>query len=462
MSVQTFPKPRQVAPAERRPVVVRAAVGIDAAIVADHHVCVRCVDAAGSVSTRRFRVPPTLDGLAELTAQLQHLPDPVVVAEPTSMTWLGLCAAVEAAGGRFVLLGARHSARLRGAIMGKSKSDVIDADVLSRAAEVFDLHPFTAPDPGQLALRQAVTRRATAVLDANRSYRRLLSLARWAFPDVWNGFRGSQPTAIAVLDRWPDLRALAAAKRPALTAVVAEHTRGAADVPARVEHIRRSAGAWTAFWDARMDLDALAWDVAEHLADYHAGQARVDRATAQATGCWEALYGEDPLLLSLPGFGPITAPVVRAYLGDGGRFASGRHAASYAGLTPSSWSSGTVRQPHRAISKEGPAALRLALFQAANGARRTDPQLAAFYQRLMVEHGHCHTQANIAVARKLAERVWKVLTTGQPYQLRDLDGRPITTRAAKQLIADQLTVDPAVRARARARTAATHRSKLTR
>lgn len=149
----------------------------------------------------------------------------MAVAEPTSMTWLGLAAAVDAAGGEFVLIGAQHSAPLRGAIMGENTSDVIDADVLSRAPQVFDLRPFRALSPGELALRTAVNRRGAAVLDANRTHRRLLSLARWAFPDVWNAFRGSLPTAPAVLRRWPDLRALAASKRPALTAVVAEHTR---------------------------------------------------------------------------------------------------------------------------------------------------------------------------------------------------------------------------------------------
>jgi hypothetical protein len=41
-----------------------------------------------------------------------------------------------------------------------------------------------------------------------------------------------------------------------------------------------------------------------------------------------------------------------------------------------------VTQPSRAITKEGPAVLRLAFFQAANGARRHDPQLAGFYHRL--------------------------------------------------------------------------------
>ena len=66
----------------------------------------------------------------------------------------------------------------------------------------------------------------------------------------------------------------------------------------------------------------------------------------------------------------MTAPTVRAYLGDGSGFPTAKAAASYVGITPSNWSSGTVPQPTRAISKEGPAALRLAFYQAANAARR--------------------------------------------------------------------------------------------
>lgn len=58
--------------------------------------------------------------------------------------------------------------------------------------------------------------------------------------------------------------------------------------------------------------------------------------------------------------------------------------------------------------------------------RRTDPQLAAFYHRLMTTQRHCHTQATIAVARKLAERTRVTITTGRPYQLRDTNGDPVT------------------------------------
>lgn len=56
------------------------------------------------------------------------------------------------------LVGTRHAARLRGAISGKNKSDVIDADVLAMAGDVFDLAPLRPPTPSQLALRRAATR----------------------------------------------------------------------------------------------------------------------------------------------------------------------------------------------------------------------------------------------------------------------------------------------------------------
>ncbi len=444
------------------PAPVRVQVGIDAAVTANHHICVRAIDQVGSVATSRFVVPPTQAGLSSLSARPAPCPGAVAVVEPTSMTWLSLAVALSGSDVQLCLLGARHSARLRGAISGKNKSDVIDADVLARAGDVFDLHPLRLPEPTQLALRRACVRRAGTVIDANRCLRRLLSLARWAFPDVWNAFAGSRPTALAVLGRWPHLQSLAAARRPALTAVVAEHTRAVADVPARVEAISAAADHWAAFWDGHLDLDALAEDVTDLIGDLAAAEARVDRATGRATGYWERLYGDDPLLSSVPGIGPVIAPTVRAFFGDGSGFASARAAASYAGITPSNWSSGTVEQPSRAITKEGPAALRLAFYQAANAARTSDPQPAAFYYRLMVEHGHCHTQANVAVARKLAERTWTVLTRGTGYRLLDTEGQPITRRAAKALIAQRYTVDDTTRARTRAHSAATHRSRLTR
>jgi transposase len=158
-----------------------AHIGIDAAITAHHHVCVRQLDLRGVAVTSEFSVPPTLAGLSMLTSRLAEYPGAVAVAEPTSMTWLPLAVALSEAGGQLSLLGSRHAARPRGAISAKNKSDVIDAEVLARAGEVFELTPLRLPEPAQLALRRICVRRGGAVIDANRHLRRLISLARWAF-----------------------------------------------------------------------------------------------------------------------------------------------------------------------------------------------------------------------------------------------------------------------------------------
>jgi len=101
------------------------------------------------------------------------------------------------------------------------------------------------------------------------------------------------------------------------------------------------------------------------------------------------------------------------------------------------------------MTKQGPAELRLALYQAANVARRHDPELADFYRRLMVDRNHNHIKATCGVARKLACRAWAVLQTGRSYRLRDLDGNEVDQRAATT-IAAALAVPEDVRRRSRA------------
>ncbi|MEO7423126.1 MAG: hypothetical protein ABIU87_12110 [Ornithinibacter sp.] len=61
----------------------------------------------------------------------------VAVAEPTSMTRLGLSVVVGAAGVHLSLARARHARCLPVAISGRHESDIIDADVLAAAGEVF-------------------------------------------------------------------------------------------------------------------------------------------------------------------------------------------------------------------------------------------------------------------------------------------------------------------------------------
>ncbi len=419
----------------------RVSIGIDAAIVAAHQVAIR-----GEGVNTDFRVPPTLAGMATLTQRLKPFAGSLVVAEPTGGTWLPLSVAVGDAGCRIGFVANRDSARLRKAITGANKTDLIDADMLAQCQHVLGVGEAPPVSFGQIGLRRALRRRHTAVVNAHRVECRLWALSAWAFPDVWRacgGHRVAQP----VLARWPHLGSLSRAHVDSIADIVAAHSRDQ-HPERRAERIRAGAGGWLRFWAGRLDVDALAWEVAELLGDIDVADAAIARSSEYAAVLWKQ-YWPDDVLCSIPGIGPMCAGATRGWWGSGAHLPSAKAAAAFVGLNPSNWESGLSASPSRPITKQGPAELRLAYYQAANVARRHDPELADFYRRLMVNRKHNHIKANCAVARKLTCRAWAVLQTGRPYQLRDLDGEKIDQTTATT-IAAALAVPDDVRRRARA------------
>ena len=433
----------------------RVSVGIDAAVVADHQVAVR-----GPGVREDFRVAPTLRGLHRLTQRLSPYAGSLVIAEPTAGTWIPLSAAVADAGCEIGFVQNRDSAKLREAIAGRNKTDVIDvidvidADMLARSADVFDIGPAPALDPVMLTLRRLFTRRHKLTVAAHRAECRLWSVASWAFPDVWRA-AGGHLVAQPLLGRWPHLERLARAHLGSITEVVAANSRDQKP-DRRAERIRDAASGWARFWDGRLDLDTLGWETTELLDDVTWADNRRRRATLKAVTYWRVAWPDD-VLQSVPGVGPICAAATRGWWGDSTQLRSAKAAASFIGLNPSNWESGLTAAPSRPITKQGPPALRLAYYQAANVARRRDPALAAHYRKLRVERRHTHMQANCAVARKLAARTWAVLQTGQPYQYRDLDANPISESEAAEL-----AVSFAVPTDVQARTRASRRGRLAR
>ena len=115
------------------------------------------------------------------------------------------------------------------------------------------------------------------------------------------------------------------------------------------------------------------------------------------------------LLQSQPGVGPITSLAYVLTMGDVSRFPRGKQVASYLGLIPREHSSGG-RQKLGAITKQGN---RMLLVEAAQTAVRLDPEFRREYQHLC--HSKPEAVAKVAVARKLAIRLYWMLRRQQPY-----------------------------------------------
>jgi transposase len=154
------------------------------------------------------------------------------------------------------------------------------------------------------------------------------------------------------------------------------------------------------------------------------------------------LYAEaDPegIIASAPGVGPVTSAVIAGRVGDPHRFTSLAAIRAYSGLVPKTSQSGT-RDPNLGLTKAGDPLLREALFMAADHARLVDPQLAAKYVRLMSGDRHrdsavCHLAAN------LLTRIAACWRTGQPYVIRDVDGREITEAEGKAIVKARYKID---------------------
>jgi len=79
--------------------------------------------------------------------------------------------------------------------------------------------------------------------------------------------------------------------------------------------------------------------------------------------------------------------------------------------------------------------------------RLWDPQLAKIYYDQMVDKGKHHNQAVCTVATHLLDRVLVILKEDRPYQLRDVDGSPLTRQQARQIVIERYTVPEKVRQR---------------
>ena len=112
-------------------------------------------------------------------------------------------------------------------------------------------------------------------------------------------------------------------------------------------------------------------------------------------------------LMGLYGIGELTAVTILAELGDCTRFSSSRQAVRYAGLDITVYQSDQRRAPGH-ISRQGPPALRWALYEAAQvaRARETSPD-REYYLQARERVGRI--RACLSIARKLLKRSYHKL-----------------------------------------------------
>ena len=436
-------------------------LGIDIAVRAPHQASL--ADERGQLlwSGHRFRTTPEdLERLWERLPPDQRPEDLTVVMEPTRNAWVPLAAWLRRRGAAVVLVSAERSSDLRAYYAKHTKSDRLDSVLLARLPMLHPegLHPERGLGPGD-PLRRATKMHSTLVKRRTTSLARLDALLEILGPGWHAALRGDlgNKTPLKFLAAgYADPQTLKRIGRARLTRFIHRHSRGAWGEP-EADALLAAARATLELWG---DDDLSFPDLADDIAlEARLGLKLTEEIKELDERISVLVHDRDPhgIITSAPGIGAVTGAVILGRLGDATRFSSLAAVRSFSGLVPSLDASG-VSGRHGSPTKRGDALLREALFLSANQARRLDPTLAAKYHRLMVQAGKHHNSALCHIATALLTRVVACWRNQTPYELRDTDGRPISTAEARAIIAERYAIPDEIR-RARTTTATGRRSK---
>jgi transposase len=147
------------------------------------------------------------------------------------------------------------------------------------------------------------------------------------------------------------------------------------------------------------------------LKTYHHLQERISETNTLVN----ELYGTMPsarLIQTVPGFGQFLSVLVAVEIEDIGRFEDVSKLHAYAGVIPSTHSSGD-RSYHGKIVKEGNRWLRWAVVEAVWPALRADFDLRCYYERMKRRKGA--NSAKVATARRLLTIIYRMLKESRSY-----------------------------------------------
>jgi len=155
-------------------------------------------------------------------------------------------------------------------------------------------------------------------------------------------------------------------------------------------------------------------DLKEHLAYLEEKLALILQAIQEHIQACPELKQRQDLLLSIPGIGKLTASKLLGEIRDVCAFGDARQLAAYAGVTPRNFVSGTSICKKARMTKMGNANLRKTLYMPAISAKRYNPIIRAFCQRLL-DAGLSPKQVIGAAMRKLLHLIFGILKSGKPF-----------------------------------------------
>ena len=384
-------------------------VGID--VAKDKHDCF-ILSSEGAVLADVFTIPNNLEGFNTLLDKLRACSTPQdsikVGLEATghySYNILGFL--LDNGLATYVLNPLRTNLYRKSLSLRKTKTDRVDArTIAAMLLSDVGLKPYTDTAYHNEELKSLTRYRFGKVKERAQLKQSVSRLVCILFPELEKLVPTLHMASVyALLSEFPGAKQIAAAHLTRLKALLMDASRGryGRDMAAEIRDAARcSVGS---------KMPAKSLELQHTIRFIRELDAEIEEIEAAIQAIIDELHSP---ITTIPGIGYRMGAMILAEIGDFSRFASPDKLLAYAGMSPSTYQSGQLKNCYPHMEKRGSRYLRYALYNAAKYVCQWDPTFAAYLAKKRAEGKHYNVALSHA-AKKLVRLIFALEKSRQPY-----------------------------------------------
>ena len=384
-------------------------VGID--VSKDKHDCF-IVNSEGEVLADVFTIHNTMDGFNFLLQRIRECTMPQdkikVGLEATghySYNLLGFL--LDNGLATYVLNPLRTNLYRKSLSLRKTKTDRVDARTIAHMLlSDAGLKPYTDTAYHNKELKSLTRYRFDKVKERTKLKSSISRLVCILFPELEKLVPTLHMASIyALLEEFPDAKQVAATHLTRLKALLETASKGhyKRDMALRIrDAARNSIGAF---------MPAKSLELQHTIRLLRELDAEIAEIEERIQSIMNDLHSP---ITTIPGMGARMAAMILAEVGDFTRFDSPDKLLAYAGMSPSTYQSGQLKNCYPHMEKRGSRYLRYALYNAAKYVCLWDPTFADYLAKKRAEGKHYNVALSHA-AKKLVRLIFAMEKSKQPY-----------------------------------------------
>ena len=384
-------------------------VGID--VSNDKHDCF-ILSSEGETLADGFTIPNTLDGFNFLLRKIQDCTTPQdkikVGLEATghySYNLLGFL--LDNGLATYVLNPLRTNLYRKSLSLRKTKTDRVDArTIASMLLSDAGLKPYTSTAYHNEELKSLTRYRFDKVKERAKLKSSVSRLVCILFPELEKLVSSVHIASVyALLEEFPGAKQVASAHLARLKALLETASKGRykREMALAIRNAARNS------IGSRMPAKSL--ELQHTIRLIRELDAEIEEIEEQIQSIMDELHSP---ITTIPGLGFRMAAMILAEVGDFSRFDSPDKLLAYAGMSPSTYQSGQLKNCYPHMEKRGSRYLRYALYNATKYVCLWDSNFAAYLAKKRAEGKHYYVAISHA-AKKLVRLIFAMEKSGTPY-----------------------------------------------